>query len=460
MVELIVILLLIVISGFFAMSEASLMSSRSARLESRAARGGAGGHGAARALALLQQPTKFLSTTQIGITVIGIGAGAFGEKSIADRVQPYIESVELLKPYAPFLSSLVMIALLTYVTLILGELVPKRLALIAPESVASFVSRPMNWLSSATRPLVWLLSASTDLIVRAIPLGRQTGAVDEQAAEAEVRAILATGAAEGVFHESEQRIVERVFRLSDQTAKGLMVHRTDIDWLRADEVVNRVRVAVATSTHSHFPICKTGLDDLVGVVHVKDLVKAGLITEDVTLGELAHPPVFVPENTPALELLEMFKENREHIVFVTDEHGTLEGLVTLNDVTTAIIGEVARADEPDDPMVVKRGEHSYLLDGMLGVDELRGLLELREGQELPRQDEGYETLGGMMMAVLGRIPAIGDVYQWEHPSGATRDGEPGAGSARFEVVDMDRKRVDRVMLTIEPSRVDGESITA
>lgn len=463
-----IILLLILLNGVFAMSEASLMSSRRARLEARVARGGVGGLGAARALALVDRPTKFLSTVQIGITLIGIGAGAFGEKSIADQIQPSIESVAILKPYAAFLSSLVMVVLLTYASLILGELVPKRLALLAPETIASTVARPMNALSVAARPLVWLLTTSTDLIIRLLPFGKGTAALDEDAAEAEVRAILETGAREGVFHESEQRIVERVFRLSDQTAKGLMVPRTDIDWLRADEQVNRVRVAVATSTHSHFPICKTGLDDLVGVVHVKDLVKAGLITDDVTLGELAHPPVFVPENTPALELLEMFKENREHIVFVADEHGTLEGLVTLNDVTTAIIGEVARRDEPDDPMIVKRGEHSFLLDGMLGVNELRTLLGVEDGPGLPREDEGYETLGGMMMAVLGRIPAIGDVYEWEcsprssgSGSGANTQADDGRAKrfARFEIVDMDRKRVDRVMLTIERRPAgDGETL--
>ncbi len=431
------IFLLILCNGVFAMTEAALISSRRARLEAMAARGS---KGAALALLLGENPTRFLSTVQVGITLIGIGAGALGEKSIADEIEPYLRNLPLIGRYADTLASIAMVAILTYFSLILGELVPKRLALANPEGVSSAMSGPMTFISRITRPVVGLLSVSTELIVKLFPA---KSSVDEAHAEAEVRAILATGAQQGVFHESEQKIVERVFRLSDQTARGLMVPRTEIDWLRADDPVGRVRVSVATSSHSHFPVCKAsgGLDELIGVVHVKDLVKSGLITDDVNVGQIARPPVFVPENTPALELLEMFRQNREHIVFVTDEHGTLEGLVTLNDLVTAIIGEVSRHDDEDDPMVVRRSDSSYLLDGLLGVDELRRLIGLADDVDLPKQDEGYETLGGLVMTYLGRIPATGDVFTWKQ--------------FRFEVVDMDRKRVDKVMLNIEPLKPDG-----
>lgn len=431
------ILLLILLNGVFAMTEAALISSRKARLEAMSARGSGG---AKRALVLGENPTRFLSTVQIGITLIGIGAGALGEKSIADEIEPLLKDLPLIGRYASVLASIAMVVILTYFSLILGELVPKRLALANPEGVSSVMAGPMSVLARVARPLVAFLSISTDLIVKLFPA---KSSADDAHAEAEVRAILATGAQQGVFHESEQKIVERVFRLSDQTARGLMVPRTEIDWLRADDPVGRVRVSVATSSHSHFPVCRSsgGLDELVGVVHVKDLVKSGLITDDVNVGQIARPPVFVPENTPALELLEMFRNNREHIVFVADEHGTLEGLVTLNDVVTAIIGEVSRHDDEDDPMIVRRSENSYLLDGLLGVDDLRRVMGLGEDDELPKQEEGYETLGGLVMTFLGRIPSTGDVFTWKH--------------FRFEVVDMDRKRVDRVMLTLEPLKPAG-----
>lgn len=434
--EIALLFLLILLNGVFAMSEAALMSSRRARLEGAAQRGNPR---AARALVLLDHPTRFLSTVQVGITLIGIGAGAIGEKSIADQIQPHIAAIPYLGKYANIIASMLMVVILTYVSLIVGELVPKRLALRAPETIAGAVAGPMTMLSSIARPLVSLLTGSTELILRLLPFARSTPEMDEQAAEAEVKAILATGTEEGVFHKSEQHIVERVFRLSDQTARGLMVPRTDIDWLRADAPVARIRVAVATSTHSHFPVCKPGggLDELVGVVHVKDLVKAGIISDEVCLGDLARPPVYVPENTPALELLEKFRTNREHIVFVADEHGTLEGLVTLNDVTAAIIGEVARHDDTAEPMIVQRHDTSYLLDGMLPVPQLKGVLGLKPDDELPKQADGYETLGGFIMTFLGRIPATGDVVNWSR--------------FRFEVVDMDRKRVDKVLLNIDPA---------
>ncbi|MBX3386953.1 MAG: HlyC/CorC family transporter [Phycisphaeraceae bacterium] len=427
------ILLLIMLNGVFAMTEAALISSRRARLEAMSARGS---RGALRALALTDNPTRFLSTVQVGITLIGIGAGALGEKSIADQIEPLVRDLPLIGRYSGTTSSIIMVVILTYFSLILGELVPKRLALANPEGVSSVMAAPMNLIARLVRPLVALLSTSTDLLVRLFPA---RASASEAHAEAEVKALLASGAQQGVFHESEQRIVERVFRLSDQTARSLMVPRTEIDWLRADDPVGRVRVAVATSSHSHFPVCKGqgGLDDLIGVVHVKDLVKSGLITDDVNVGQIARPPMFVPENTPALELLERFRQSREHIVFVADEHGTLEGLVTLNDVVTAIIGEVSRHDDDDDPMVVRRSESSFLLDGLLGVDELRRVMGLNDDDELPKQEEGYETLGGLVMTFLGRIPATGDVFTWNR--------------YRFEVVDMDRKRVDKVMLTIEPA---------
>jgi len=431
--------LLILVNSLFVAAEMALAASRKARLEAAAK---SGSRGAVAALELHAEPTRFLSTVQIGITLIGILSGAFGEAAIADRLTPHIAKIEPIAPYAHALSLAGTVLAITFVTIVFGELVPKRLAQSSPEKFAAFFSRPMRLVSRVAAPAVWALSHTTDLILRILPFRAPEG---NAGAEEEVRSLMRAGTSEGIFHESEQQIVERVFALSDRTVKSLMVPRPDIDWLPSDASVHRIRVAVATSSHSHFPVCKTGLDDLIGVVHVKDLVKSGLISDDVQLAELVRKPMYVPETLPALKLLEMFRSRQDRIAFVLDEYGVLEGLVTMNDVVEAIVGDVTTAGEIDpEPMVVKRADGSFLLDGMLPADDLRTLMFGPEGTEvpLPKEDEAtFETLGGFVLAYLGRIPATGDTFSFE--------------KFHFEVVDMDRHRVDKVMLSIrEPSTTD------
>lgn len=435
-----IILLLIGVNALFVVTEMALVSARRGRLEGRAERGD---RGARRALRLLDNPTAYLSTVQIGITLTGIVNGVVGEAAIADRIAAVLESVPWLRPYAHPVASILTVAGLTYITIVFAELVPKRLAQLAPETFARLGSGPMWVISRICRPLVWLLSASTDLVVRIVPLRRR---LDAEAVEDEVRALVATGTEEGVFHQTEQQIVERVFRLSDKSVKAIMVPRTDVDFLLLDDSPQRIRVVVATGSHSHFPVCRTGLDDLVGVVHVKDLVKRGLIRgggegeDSIPLADIVRPPLFVPESTPAIAMLEIFRREKTHIAFVADEYGVLEGLVTLNDVIEALVGEVTRQGEAEDPKIVQRADGSYLLDGMLGVGELKELLEV---EALPKEEEaGYETLGGLVMTYLGRIPAAGDAFTWDR--------------FRFEVVDMDKARVDKVLLHIQP-RSGGET---
>ncbi len=424
--------LLVLLNSLFVAAEMAVAASRRARLEAAAK---SGSRSAQAALDLHAEPTRFLSTVQIGITLIGILSGAFGEAAIADRKTPHLSKVPGLEPYAHAVSLAVTVLILTFVTIVFGELVPKRLAQSAPETFAAFFARPMRLVSRVTAPLVWALSVTTDLILRMVPFKARA---EHEGTEEEVRSLMRSGASMGVFHESEQQIVERVFALSDRTVKSLMVPRPDIDWLPADAGVHRIRVAVATSSHSHFPVCTMGLDDLIGVVHVKDLVKSGLISDDVRLSELVRKPMYVPETLPALKLLEMFRQRQDRIAFVLDEYGVLEGLVTLNDVVEAIVGEVTEnGGGSPDPMVVKRADGSYLLDGMLPVDELRTLMFGPDGgaASLPKEDESnYETLGGFVLAQLGRIPATGDAFEFDRFA--------------FEVVDMDRHRVDKVLLTI------------
>lgn len=426
--EIIVLLFLILLNGLLAMAEAAFIASRKARLAAASERGD---RGARIALQLAENPTKFLSTGQVGITMIGILSGAIGERSLVRDLSAWLATFGPIAPYAQIIALLVVVVLLTYISLVLGELAPKRLAMHSPERIASFLAAPMNAIARAASPLVRLLSVSTDGLLRLFGVSPIS---TDQVTEEEVRAMVEQGAEAGVFEETEQRIVERVFRLSDRVVGELMVPRTEIDWLPADASPDRIRVAVATSPHSHFPVCRDGLDDLIGVVHVKDLVKNGLLTERVELSELIQPPLYIPESLAALKALETFREARTHLAFVTDEYGGLVGLITLNDLVESIVGEVTSVSEGEEPMTVQRADGSWLLDGLLPVDHLRELMEVKK---LPKEDEAeYATVGGLVMAYLGRIPRAGDRFEWDRFT--------------FEVMDMGRQRVDKVLLSMRP----------
>lgn len=426
--EIVLLLILILINGLLAMAEAAFLASRKARLAAAAERGD---RGARMALDLAENPTRLLSTGQVGITMIGILSGAIGERSLVRDLAAWLHHMGAGAAASHWIALIAVVIALTYVSLVLGELVPKRLAIHSPERIASFLAAPMSWLAKAASPLVKLLSVSTDGLLRLLGVSaRLTDAVTEE----EVRAMVEQGAEAGVFEETEQKIVERVFRLSDRVVGELMVPRTEIDWLPLDASVDRVRVAVATSPHSHFPVCSDGLDSIVGVVHVKDLVKSGLLTDRVSLSDLAQPPLYVPESLPALRALETFREARTHLAFVTDEYGGLVGLITLNDLVESIVGEVTSRSEGEEPMALEREDGSWLLDGLLPADALR---ELIKAKKLPKEGEAeYATVGGLVMAYLGRIPREGDRFEWDRFT--------------FEVVDMDRQRVDKVLLTIRP----------
>ncbi|MFN7022218.1 MAG: hemolysin family protein [Phycisphaerales bacterium] len=423
-----ILILLILFNAAFVVIEMALVSSRRAMLEARAERGD---RSARTAVRLLDRPNLYLSTVQIGITASGVLLGAFGEEAVAERLAAWMTGA--FPPAAAYSAPIALaatVAGLTFVIIVLGELVPKRVAQMAPETIARVGARPMWIMSRVCRPLVWLLSAATNVVLRVVPVKDRRGSGED--AEREVRALIASGARSGLFHRAEQQIVERVFKLSDQSVKAVMVPRTEVEFLRLDETPQRIRAMLATSVHSHFPVCKTGLDDLVGVVHVKDLVRQTLVREEIRLSEVVKPPLFVPESTPAIEMVELFRKQRTHIAFVLDEYGVVEGLVTLYDVVEALVGEVQRQGEVDEPMIVKRPDGSYLLDGRLSIAELRDLMRV---EKLPKEGlAGYETLGGLVMTYLGRIPATGDRFTWREFT--------------FEVVDMDKARVDKVMLSV------------
>jgi putative hemolysin len=418
-----ILLLLVVVNGLLALSEIAVVSAKKVRLRQDAENGSTS---AAAALALAEDPTRFLSTVQVGITLVSVLSGVFGEAALSDDVRGWLEQFEPIKEYARVTASVVTVMGITYLSLVIGELVPKRIALSNPERIAKLVSRPMTWLSKVGAPIVWVLSLSTDIAIR--PFGRppeDTDAVTED----EVRGIIEQAAKEGVLGRTEHELVERVLRLGDRQVRNLMVPRTEIEWLDADASVDQIRIAVATAVHSHFPVCRGTLQKVVGVVHVKDLVRHLLVSDTPNLGEIARPPLYLPEATPALKIPERFRGAGTRFAFVVDEYGGVEGVITLNDVLEALIGDAATPEMVRDSSIVRRADGSLLLDGSVGVDQIK---EVTGIDELPEEEAGeYTTLAGMVTTVLGRIPRTGELFQWEE--------------WRFEVVDMDGPRVDKVL---------------
>jgi putative hemolysin len=422
--DILFILLLIVANGVFSGSEIAIVSSRKVRLEQLAKRGNTK---AKLALQLANSPNDLLSTVQIGITLIGILNGAVGGAAVAHRLQPVLDLIPPLKPYSEALSLAIVVSIITYLSLVVGELVPKRLALNDPEQIACTVAKPMHLLSLITVPFVRLLGISTDRLLHILGVR----ASDEPpVTEEEIKVLIEQGTQSGMFEESEQAMVERVFRLGDRPIKALMTPRTEIIWLDTEATLAENQQQVTDSTYSRFPVGKGSLDNCLGIVRVKNLFGSYLSGEEIHLESMLQPPLYVAESTNALKVLELFKESGTHIALVTDEYGGIEGLVTLNDLVEAIVGELPSAEHPDDPTSVQREDGSWLLDGLMSIDELKDLIEQ---ETLPNEEAGsYYTLGGFVMAYLGRIPHTGDRFD--------------AKGWRFEVVDMDGTRVDKVLL--------------
>ena len=407
------------------MSELAIVSARKVRLQQLANQGDIK---ARIALELANAPNQFLASVQIGITLLAILSGAFAESTIARRLIPLLNLVPWLAPYSDALSSVIAILIITYLTLIIGELVPKRLALNYPERIASVVAIPMRMLANIASPVVYLLSASTDLVVRMMGIKPST---EPQVTEEEIRVLIEQGTEAGTFEEAEQDMVERVFRLGDRPVNALMTPRPDIVWLDLEDTAEENRKKMLDSCHSRFPVCQGGLDNVLGIMHVTDLLARSLSGQQLDLTVSLRQPVFVPESTRGLKILEVFKQTGIHLALVVDEYGVIQGLVTLNDIMVEIVGDVPSAGELEEPQAVQREDGSWLLDGMLPVDEF---FEIFEIDEIPTDHRGsYQTLGGFVITHLGRIPSAADYFEWE--------------SLRFEVMDMDGNRVDKVLVT-------------
>jgi len=405
------------------MTEIAVISARPVRLAGAAKDGDAG---AAAALNLQEKPERFLSTVQIGITLVGVLSGALGGALLSDEFAVLVSQVPLLVPYADRIGFGIVIVIITYFSLVIGELVPKNIALNRPETIASLFSRPMNLISRITGPVVWLLSGSTALVLKILRIRAATGST---ITEDEIRAHIAHGTQIGVLDETEQELIESIIHLDDQRITSIMTSRLKVVWLDLDNDIEINRRKLIEAPYSRLPVCRGSLDNVVGLVKSRDLLSHVLSGGELDLETVLKQPVFVPETNSALELLEIFKESHTLIAIVIDEFGAVVGVVTMNDVLEAIVGEMA-ADGKLSSGVVVRDDGSMLLDGDLSVTDFREVLSLGELPE--NEQESYQTLAGFILARLEKLPVEGEKFEWEDYA--------------FEVVDMDGRRVDKVLV--------------
>jgi putative hemolysin len=419
--EILLILGLILLNGLFSMAEIALVSARKARLESQANKGD---KNAKEALELSNHPDTFLSTVQIGITLIGILVGILsGEKLKSDFVE-FLNRFEPLQNYSNGLATAIIVIIITYFSMVLGELVPKRLGLARPEAISKLLARPMKLLSVATHPFIWLLSKSTFVIVKILNIKTK----DNQVTEEEIKAIISEGTEQGTIEEAEQEIIERVFHLGDRTITSLMTHRSDLIWFDLNDNEVAIKEKILQEPHSVYPICDGQVDNIKGVVSIKDLY----IADDLTLfKDLMQPPLYVPENNTPYQVLEKYKQSKIHSCFIIDEYGSLLGMITLNDILEAIIGDLPE-QHIDDYAIIEREDGSYLVDAQIPFYDFLSRFEKTEWMNEGEQE--FDTLAGFILHHMKRIPQTGDKLDWEGFS--------------LEIIDMDAQRIDKVLVNI------------
>ena len=433
--EIIILLFLILLNGLFAMSEFAMVSARKSRLQPLAENGN---ERARTALELAEHPDRFLATVQIGITLVGTLAGAFGGATLARQLAAGLAAVPLLAPYAEAISLTLVVLALTFLTLVLGELVPKQLALHSSERVAMALASSMRALSTLAYPLVRVLAGSSNLIVRLLGIRPTT---EPPVTEDEIKVLIEQGTQAGVFEEAEQEMVEGVFRMGGQRVGALMTPRPDIDWIDLEEPPSVIHDQILNSHRTRFPVAQGELDSVLGILHTKDLLAQGFSCEPSDLRKLLRAPLFIPESAEALQALAQFKETGEHYAMVTDEFGSIAGVITSTDILEAIVGDLPAKGEPGEPEVTLREDGTWLMGGALSIDEMKDKLEL---DRLPEEEEGsFQTVGGFVMIRLGEVPRVGDHFEW--------------GGFRFEVMDMDGRRVDKVLVTPLPPEEKSES---
>jgi putative hemolysin len=426
--EIAIILLLVIANGIFSMAEIAVVAARKIRLQQRAEEGD---HRAQVALALAQAPAEFLSTVQVGITLIGILAGAYGGATLSQPIAGAIASVPLLAPYAEGVALGIVVAAITLLSLMLGELVPKNIGLQYPESIASWIAGPMLMLARIGGPIVRAITGATSLIMRAFGL---RGEAEPGLTEDEIRAVISQGAETGVLEAAEETIVQRVFQLGDRRVAAIMTPRVDIEWVGVDITNDELREFLASHSHTEFVVCDDNLDNVLGTVRSAELLPAILRGGDIQLRPLIREPLFVPDSMPVFKLLDAFRSSHRHVAIVMDEFGAVEGLVTVGDLLEGLVGTLPADPSEATGSIVARPDGSFLVDGSAPIEEVASKFEF----ERPADEAGaYHTMAGFVLARLGHIPRVAEFSDWN--------------GFRFEVVDMDGRRVDKVLVSRVPS---------
>ena len=433
--EILVIVLLLLTNGIFSMSEMAIVSARKTRLQQLADRGN---RYARLTLKLADDPNKFLATVQIGITLIGILSGAFGGATLAKMIAAWLSAFPSIQPYSDAIGVALVVIVVTYLSLIIGELVPKRLALNNAERIAVIVAMPMNFLSALASPLVKLLSLSTNFVLRLLNIKPTT---EPMITQEEIEILIEQGTQSGALEETEQDILESVLRLDEQRVGAVMTARPQIIWLDMEDPLETTQQKIILSPYSRFLLSRDDLDNFLGVVYAKDILAQDWMDNTLDLSALVRPPLFVPENMPTLKLLDLFKQKSVHVAVVVDEYGVIQGMVTDTDILESIVGDLPANDEPEEPEAIRREDGSWLLDGMLPIERLKKLLDI---EKLPDEElADYQTVGGFIIYYLESIPISGEWFE--------------CGGLRFEVVDMDGRRVDKVLVTSKrPEKPDTD----
>ncbi|WP_255700870.1 hemolysin family protein [Dyadobacter sp. CY323] len=432
--ELLIILLLVLLNGIFSMSEIALVSSRKSRLEAAAKNGDSS---AKAALNLANSPTRFLSTVQIGITLIGLLTGMYSGDNITADFERIIANVPALAAYSHSLAVGTVLVFITYLSLVLGELVPKRIGMANPEAISKFMATPMNLLSKLTAPFISLLGFSSDLIIKVLNIRQSENSVTEE----EIKSLIQEGTSGGVFEEIEQEIVHNVFQLGDRKVTSLMTNRQEITWLDLEDSVEENKAKIFESRHSIYPVCRGTVDDVVGLVYVKDLIATDIDEQLGNLTNIVRDPVYLPESNRAYQALEKFKEQRVYFGIIVDEYGGMLGVVTMHDIMDALVGDISE-DIEEASEIVKRDDGSYLIDAQLPFDEFLQYFNVNMPESDRRELVGFNTLGGFVLHVLENIPKTGEQFKWKHFD--------------FEVIDMDRSRIDKLLVVNHHNKEESE----
>lgn len=426
-IELLVVFVLTLVNGLLAMSELAIVSARKARLEARAADGS---RGARIALKLAEDPTGFLSTVQMGITLVGVVSGAFSGATLGARLGGWLNQFPLFFPHGPTIAFVFVVVAITYLSLVIGELVPKRMALANPEGIAVVAAGPMRVLAWIGAPIIWLLRASTESVLKLFGVSVTR---DETVSEEEVRALISEGTEAGVFEPQEKEMIEGVLRLADRTVRVIMTPRTEVVWMDRAADIGSIAETIARSHHSRVLICDGGIDVPLGVLATRDLLDAALRGDAISLDAFLTAPIIVTDWTPVLRLIELFRREGVHFAVVVDEYGSTLGIVTPTDVLETIAGDLPERGEEEEPTVVRRSDGSWLIDAMMPIDEVEDRLALKG-----LSGEGYATLAGFVIDRLGHLPQVGE---WVMVAGV-----------RFEVVDLDGRRIDKIL--VSPAATD------